>query len=225
MRRLVVALALLLAAAPAARAETTPTLPVYDSKGRIVQAPLAPPNEALTLTEQRATTIFLADPKVKAWLKRYPRSRRVTDAEFKEDNGYWQVNVWWDKAGEIATGHVDDATGRVTEAWTGPQVAWKMARGSPGSFGGKKINSYPVWLGFCALFLIGLIDWRRPVSLRTLDLVALLSFSVSLWFFNRGDIFTSAPLVYPAFLYFIARGLWIGFTGRASPGRTRWPVW
>ena len=109
----------------------------------------------------------------------------------------------------------------MTEAWTGPQVAWGMARGSPGAFGGKKLNSYPVWLAFCAVFLLGLVDWRRPLSLRTLDLVALLSFSVSLWFFNRGNIFASAPLAYPPLVYLIGRGLWIGFTGRATAGRTR----
>ena len=34
------------------------------------------------------------------------------DAEFKPDTRSWQVNVWWDKAGEIATGQVDDATAR-----------------------------------------------------------------------------------------------------------------
>ena len=85
----------------------------------------------------------------------------------------------------------------MTEAWTGPQVAWKMARGGNGAFGGERINSYPVWLGFCAAFLLGLVDWRRLLSLRNLDLLALLSFSVSLWFFNRGDVFTAVPLAYP----------------------------
>ena len=107
------------------------------------------------------------------------------------------MSVWWGQAGEIATGKVDDTSGAVTEAWTGPQVAWKMARGSPGAFGGKEINSVPLWLGFCALFFFGLADLRRPLSLRNLDLLALLSFSVSLWYFNRGDVFTSVPLAYP----------------------------
>src|SRR5207244_8907107 len=85
--------------------------------------------------------------------------------------------------------------------------------------------SYSVWLGFCAFFLLGLVDWRRPLSLRNLDLLAMLSFSVSLWFFNRGNIFASAPLAYPPLVYLIGRGLWIGFTGRAPRGRTLWPVW
>jgi hypothetical protein len=56
--------------------------------------------------------------------------------------------------------------------------------------------------------------------------LALLSFSVSLWFFNQGDVFTSMPLVYPAFAYLLARMLWIGVRGR-SPSRRAvfWPVW
>ena len=32
-------------------------------------------------------------------------------------------------AGEIAQAVVDAHSGQVLEAWTGPQVAWKMARG------------------------------------------------------------------------------------------------
>ena len=122
-------------------------------------------------------------------------------------------------------GRVDDATSTVTEAWTGPQVAWKMARGYTGAFGGTKINSYRVWLAFCGIFLLGLIDWRRPFSLRSLDLLALLSFSVSLYFFNHGNVFASAPLAYPPLVYLIGRGIWIGLTGRATRGATRWPVW
>ncbi len=87
---------------------------------------------------------------------------------------------------EIAEGKVDDLTGQVTEAWTGPQVAWKMARGGGGAFGGKKINDPWVWGAFCVVFLLGLADLRRPFSVRNLDLLALLSFSISLWFFNEG---------------------------------------
>jgi len=225
VRRLVLAVALFLATVASAHAAEVPIQPVYDARGRIVETPLAPPEQPIVLTSDRAKAIFLAVPKVKRWLTRYPTRGRSVDAEFIKESRYWQVNVWWGKAGEIATGRVDDATSSVTEAWTGPQVAWGMARGSPGAFGGKKINSYPVWLGFCAIFLLGLLDWRRPFSLRNLDLVVLLSFSVSLWFFNHGHVFASASLAYPPFVYLIGRALWIGITGRASPGRTRWPVW
>ncbi|HEY3182232.1 MAG TPA: hypothetical protein VGJ77_05295 [Gaiellaceae bacterium] len=205
-----------------ARAETTPSNPVYDARGRIVQTPFAPPPAKPRMTEAEATREFLADPQVRDWLERYA-PHPVTDATF--ENGSWTVNVWSGKAGEIATGKVDDAQGVVTEAWTGPQVAWKMARGGRGAFGGEKINSYPVWLGLCALFLLGLVDWRRLVSLRNLDLLVLLSFSVSLWFFNRGDVFTAMPLAYPGMIWLLARSVWIGWRDRAPRGRTVWPVW
>jgi hypothetical protein len=113
----------------------------------------------------------------------------------------------------------------VTEAWTGPQVAWKMARGYRGAFGGVEINRPLVWLLFCGAFLIGLADLRRPLSLRNLDLLALLSFSISLYYFNRGDIFTSVPLAYPPLVYVIARMTWIGARDRPPAGRSIWPVW
>ena len=129
-------------------------------------------------------------------------------------------------AGEIATGRVTDR-GAVTEAWTGPQVAWKMARGSPGAFGGKLLTSWPVWLGLSAVFLLGLIDLRRPFTLSTLDLLVLLSFGVSLVFFNRGEVFQSAALAVPPLAYLLARTAWIGFRREARPHLPvpRWPVW
>jgi hypothetical protein len=192
--------------APAARADTA----------------LPPPR----LTEQKAVAIFLAKEKVAGWAGRYPRKSLVTEA--KHDSRYrdWTVKVWSEPAGQIALGRVDDLTGLVKEAWIGPQVAWPMARGTEGAFGGKRINSLPVWLGFCAVFLLGLADLRRPLSLRNLDLVVLASFSVSLWFFNEGHVFTSVPLVYPVLLYLLGRSAWIGLrdrSPRASP--PVWPVW
>jgi hypothetical protein len=190
-----------------------------------IVAPSALAAEA-RLSEEGATRIFLRQEKVADWLDRYPASGIVKDATFDAKDGDWTVHVWWEEAGEIATGKVDDATGRVTEAWTGPQVAWKMARGYEGAFGGKTLNRTEVWLAFCVLFLLGLIDWRRPLSLRTLDLIVLLSFSASLWFFNRGDVFTSMPLVYPAFAYLLARMIWVGLRGRSPSVRAAfWPVW
>src|SRR5262245_16839463 len=227
MRRLALTAAAFFVLCGAAHAAETATEPVYDARGRIVATPLAPPEQPTRLDEDRVKAIFLANPKVRDWLERYPgrKGNRVFTVEFNREFRYWTVSVNWEKAGEIARGRVDDANGRVIEAWTGPQVAWGMARGSPGAFGGKKINSYSVWLAFCAIFLVGLVDWRRPLSLRTLDLFAILSFSVSLWFFNRGNIFASAPLAYPPLVYLIGRGVYVGFTGRSPRGRVVWPVW
>jgi hypothetical protein len=232
-----------LAVAPAAVA-APPTTPVYDSSGRLVETPFAPASARPRLTKQRAVAVFLRDEKVAGWLDRYPRRGRITDATFEPnaarctadtEGGCWKVKVWWQRkvgkriavdAGQIADGRVEDRTGRVTEAWTGPQVAWKMARGYEGAFGGEKINEPAIWLGFCALFLLGLLDFRRPLSWRNLDLVVLVSFSVSLWFFNHGNVLASVPLAYPPLLYLIVRCVWIaarGSAGRAS--RPLWPAW
>jgi len=194
----------------------------------VVALALAPSASAARarLTEQAVTAAFLRHDQVAEWLDRYPAKGIVDDATYDEKRRAWTVHVWWGEAGEIATGTVADGSGRVTEAWTGPQVAWKMARGYPGAFGGKTLNRTAVWLGFCAVFLLGLVDWRRPLGVRTLDLLVLLSFSVSLWFFNRGDVFTSMPLVYPAFAYLLARMAWVGLRGRTASRRAVfWPVW
>jgi hypothetical protein len=225
MRRALLAVVAGLALAPAA-VGATPSAPIYDGKGRLVETPFAPAPAAPLLTSARATRTFLRHPKVVDWLERYPKAVR-TEADFDDEFRFWKVDVWYGDAGQIATGRVDDATGLVTEAWTGPQVAWRMARGGPGAFGGEKINDPVIWLGLCAAFLLGLADLRRPLSLRNLDLLALLSFSVSLWFFNRGDIFTSVPLAYPPLLYLLARVTWIGVRGRVGgrPARPLWPVW
>jgi hypothetical protein len=228
MRRLAAVAVAALVLVPVAEA-TTPSNPVYDSNGRIIETPFAPTKARAELTKESATALFLKNDKVADWLARYPREGRITDATYEADSskcpagargGCWTVNAWWKEgnvdAGQIATGKVDDRTSAVREAWTGPQVAWKMARGYDGAFGGKKINSLPVWLAFCIVFLIGLADFRRLLSVRNLDLLVLLSFSISLGFFNRGDIFASVPLAYPPLLYLLARCLWIGVRGRAS---------
>ncbi len=225
MRRALVVAVCALALVPAAAADPGTTAPVYDSQGHVIETPFAPQPAGPVLTSKRAIALFTAVPKVSSWLGRYPHKSLVSQADYDPKAKSWKVQVWSGKAGEIALGRIDDATAVVTEAWTGPQVAWKMARGSKGAFGGDKINSYPVWLGFCALFLLGLADWRRLRSVRNLDLLAFLSFSVSLWFFNRGEIFTSVPLVYPPLLYLLGRCLWIGVRGRATATRAVWPVW
>ena len=176
------------------------------------------------LSEDEATRIALAHPKVERWLDRYPTDP-TTSATFRSLTRTWSVKAWSGDAGQIALVTVEDTTGRVTEAWTGPQVAWKMARGRPGAFGGKTLTAWYVWAGLCLVFLVGLADLRRPLAVRNLDLLVLLSFSLSLVFFNRGEIFRSVPLAYPPLLYLVCRGVWIGVRRRPVPLRPIWPAW
>src|SRR5262245_220460 len=220
MRRVVLALLVVAVLAPAAQAATgTGTTHAEPPSS------FTPKTGPAQLTESRAKAVFLADDKVADWLDRYPRRDLVSDATFDKERRDWSVGVWSSSAGEIATGRVDDETGAVTEAWTGPQVAWKMARGTKGAFGGRQINSFPIWLGFCVIFLLGLVDWRKPLTMRNLDLLVLLSFPLSLWFFNRGDIFTAVPLAYPPMAYRLARMVWSAWRGGPERGRAVWPVW
>src|SRR4051812_25708420 len=184
-----------------------------------------PATQKAHLSEQRATAAFLADEKVSSWLARYPVKGRTVQATYLPGEAKWEVKAWWGEAGEIAEGKVDDLSGTVSEAWTGPQVAWRMARGYDGAFGGKKINDPWIWGAFCLVFLAGLVDFRRLFSWRNLDLVALLSFSISLWYFNKGHVLTSVPLVYPPLVYLLLRALWVGLRGRGTPGRPLWPAW
>ena len=65
--------------------------------------------------------------------------------------------------------HIADYTEDPYEVWTGPQVGWKLTRGQASAYGRKANAAYVLW-PMCALFLAGLIDWRRPFSMRTLDL-------------------------------------------------------
>jgi hypothetical protein len=224
LRRLALLFILALTLASAAHAATTPSLPAYDADGRLIQTPFAPSPNAPHLTKERVLAIFERNPKVADWLDRYPVRNRVTEETFDTKSAGWTVKIWWEEAGEIAEGKVDDASGAVTEAWTGPQVAWKMARGYKGAFGKDLINNPWLWGALCLVFFVGLADLRRPLSMRNVDLLVLLSPSVSLWFFNHGDVFTAVPLFYPALLWVVLRGVWIGVTGRGSSTRSLWPV-
>jgi hypothetical protein len=136
------------------------------------------------------------------------------------DDGSWEVSYSADGKG-VALVLVDPHSGEVKESWTGYQVAWKMARGYSGAFG-HKLNAPYVFLPLCALFLLGLVDWRRLRRIANLDLLVLLGFGVSHYFFNQGEIGVSVPLQYPVLLYLLGRALWIGFRGH-SPGLR--PVW
>jgi hypothetical protein len=109
---------------------------------------------------------------------------------------------------EIVRAEVDDRSGRVVAVWTGPQVAWTMARGLPGQFG-RDVNNPWVWIGLCAAFVLPFV--RRPVRMLHLDLAVLLAFSVSYAFFNDANLHVSVPSAYPLLAYLLARRLWIAF--------------
>jgi hypothetical protein len=158
------------------------------------------------------------DPKVEA--EREQHHELGPSGTLKE--GRWEV-AYFEGGKELVLILVDPHSGKVLESWTGYQVAWKMARGYSGAFG-HKLNAPYVFLPLCAIFLLGLVDWRRLRRVANLDLVVLLAFGVSHFFFNRAEIGVSVPLVYPVLTYLLARSLWIGLRGRGEGLRPVWPV-
>ena len=154
-------------------------------------------------------------------IKEQSENGQLTHAVNKVD-GNWEVSYFAaDK--EVALVIVDPQTGLVRESWTGYQVAWKMARGFSGAFG-HKLNAPYVFLPLCAIFLLGLLDWRRPRRIANLDLLVLLGFGVSNFFFNRAEVGVSVPLQYVPLLYLLGRALWIGARGGGEGIRPRWPA-
>jgi hypothetical protein len=149
-------------------------------------------------------------------------ARGVYDNVFQKSGSRWQVSYYVTRGKdtkEIAQIYISDDTGRVTEAWTGPQVAWTMARGYPGAFG-RKVNSPLVWIALTVLFVAPFVDRRRLLRMRHLDLAVLVGFGVSVAFFNDANVDVSVPLAYPLMLYLLVRMLWIGL----RRGRRRDPL-
>jgi hypothetical protein len=169
------------------------------------------PNQVLAIAQRLPKTISVR--------RKYPGS--YGGAYLKPDF-HWQVS-YFSKNGkkEIVQVIIDDLSGHVLEQWSGFQVAWTMARGYKGAFG-RHVNALYIWLPLCLLFFAPFFDWRRPFKLLHLDLLALLFFSVSLAFFNHGEIYQSVPLAYPPMLYLLARMLALALRRRPrDPGPLR----
>ncbi len=181
------------------------------SAGSTGGTPETSPEDQLELSSEEAIAIAEKDPEVRAADSRLGTLERVAQAKPPDT---WQVGF---KKGddEVVQILVDDPTAKIRESWTGHQVEWQMARGYEGSFGGV-FNAPWVWLPLCAIFLLGLLDFRRLRRIAHLDLIVLLGFGLSHIFFNRGDIGVSVPLVYPVLAYLLARMMWIGFRGRGE---------
>ena len=167
------------------------------------------------IDQTRATEIARLDPKAVAAAEQHPDL--TPSASRNESTGLWEVGFFTgDK--EVVQVVVDPNTAKVVESWTGYQIAWRMARGYPGAFG-RMINAPYIWLPLCGIFVLGLLDWRRPFRLAHLDLIVVVAgFGLSHYFFNRGNIGVSVPLAYPPLLYLLGRGLWLGFRRRRGSG-------
>jgi hypothetical protein len=170
------------------------------------------------VTAAEATQAAAKDPKVVGEKTEHPDL--APSPTFNDEK--WEVG-WFEDDHEYALVKVDPKTGKVTESWTGYQVAWEMARGYSGEFA-HSLNSPLIWIPLCLFFFVGLCDWRKMKRIANLDLLVLLGFGVSHFFFNQGNIGVSVPLAYPVLVYLLARCLWIGFRGRGAGLRPVWPT-
>jgi hypothetical protein len=162
--------------------------------------------------------IAVGSPTISAELRRHPGLRAYA---YTERPGRWQIN-WYapgNNGPQLALAYVSDTSARVTEAWTGFQIAWSMARGYPGAFA-RHAAAWYVWLPLCLLFVAPFLPRSGRPTLVTLDVLVLVLFSVSLAFFNHARIGLSVPLAYPCLLYLLGRMLVLA----AGRGRPRGPL-
>ena len=192
----------------------------------LVTQPHKPP-KGYRLTAAEVERIAAASPAVKEELARWPGAKPY---EYTKGPGNWQVS-WFTQGRsqkEVIQVYISDATRRVTQVWTGFQVAWTMARGYPGAFG-RRVNALYVWLPMCLVFMLPFLPWPRRRagrwvrvrggwSLLHLDLLVMLGFSISLALFDHAQIGLSVPLVYPFLIYLMVRMLLLAF-GRGRPRR------
>lgn len=197
MKLLVIALLVAggLAVPPAAAAQSAGSVPALQqprevSPDKPVVGRNSPPRDVI----RAARNV----PKIARELRRF---KRPIPAVYVRPDGDWQVS-FFARGREIAQVRLVDGTLTYTEAWTGIQVPWIMARGYEGAFG-RKAAALPVWLGLLLLMFLPFL--RPPLRMLHLDLAVLASLSVSLAFFTDGRIDESVPLAYPPLLYLLVR--------------------
>jgi hypothetical protein len=181
-----------------------------------VAPPLAPPQSqtvpppGFRTSARQAIAIGERTAPVRALRRAHP-DMRATPYVW----GGWRWEIDYLAGGRILAEADVGARGDVVAVFTGPQAESYLARGHQGRF----FDSPWVVLTFSLLFLFPFVDVRRLGRLLHLDLLVLLSLGVSYFFFNRGDILTSVPLVYPVLVYVLARMLWIGARPRVRRER------
>jgi hypothetical protein len=211
-----VAAAALAAAAPGASLAGPADQPPFGGEAVPQRVPVLPDGTApgFRLTREQAESAAIEDPVIEAL-----RTSDGLSAEAFPRGDIWEVEIdSLSDEGLEALVEVDDATGEVVNVWTEEQVETKLARGYEDAVAGD-VSEWWFWLPLCLAFFLPFFDPRRPLRLLHLDLLALLAFSVSLFFFNKGDVEASSLLVYPPLLYLLARCLIAGFRRAESRDR------
>ena len=211
---LIAALLSLFMFAAQASAESTPPRGPTDPNAISSPATLDGYPEGHQLNGLMARAIAKREPRIQEALRKYPKAK---PEGFLKGQTRWQVSWFTPGTGEdrkeIAQVLIDDASQKVTEAWTGPYVAWTMARGYPGAFG-RKVNDPWIWIPLTVLFVLPFVTPRRPWRLFHLDLLVLAGFGASVAFFNDARLDVSVPIVAPLLVYLLVRSLMVAFKKR-----------
>ncbi len=150
-------------AAPASTTVThtdTVTTTVAAGTPVLVTSQTKPP-AGYRLSANQVLAIASRSPVVKAELRRH---RHAVPYEYTKGYPEWQVSWFSDQkpARELIQVYVDDRTGKVTQSWTGFQVAWTMARGYHGAFG-RDVNDWFIWIPMCLVF-VGPVHSLAPAA-------------------------------------------------------------
>jgi fumarate reductase subunit D len=159
------------------------------------------------LTADQAQRIARADPKV-ATVRR--ETKGSYDSIFLKGQTRWQLSLYapGKPLTEIGQVLVDDRTGKVTESWDVPYVAWTMARGYDGAFGRSITNPW-LWALLLVMFLLPFVR-LRPLRGPPVPLLLLAGFTVPLAFFNNARLDWAVPLSFALLVGLFAWATWRG---------------
>lgn len=159
------------------------------------------------LTADQAQRIARADPKV-AKVRR--QTQGAYDSIFLKGQTRWQLSLYapGKPLTEIGQVLVDDRTGKVTESWDVPYVAWTMARGYDGAFGRSITNPW-LWALLLVMFLLPFVR-LRPLRGPPVPLLLLAGFSAPLAFFNNARLDWAVPLSFALLVGLFAWATWRG---------------
>ena len=216
-------------------AEVVARLRIADDSGEVSGVKVSPEVDEIEfpkISADDAIKLAAADAEVRDELSEH--GPHTTAAEY--ENGEWTVHFYVDETGvvggrptdegkEVAVAGVDDESWVVDYIHTGDQVGWLMARGEPGAYG-KQANYWWVWGPLSLVFALAFLRLDKLFSLRNLDVVALLGFLVSHWFFRQGIVFEAVVLWYPPLIYLLFRTLLMGFGfGERVERTSNLPTW
>ena len=130
---------------------------------------------------------------------------------------FWHWDIIWNDHGKQIVEVEIGPFGGILQVTKGLDIGWPLLEGLPGVLG-RKLNAPYIYIPLCLMFLLPFLDFRRPFRLLHLDLLMLLGFTLSQYFFTRGRASVSVPLIYPFLFYAAIRAGVAGFRPRRRSG-------